>query len=276
MVRASYRKTCEMLDDIRLTRAVAIAAPAILPGLPTEIICREHLKFDDNEIESGRILSSRSSAVVVANTFGPFLQNPNLLPSFIDHLNFTPATFVGLEHCAYFPWSRSHGRHPRLDVMMESEDHLIGIEAKRYEPFDQQRPAIFKKAYWLPVWGDRMQPFERLRDRLDTTAWVPRHLDAAQLVKHGLGLHTEAARRNKRPVLIYLMAEPSTWPDGTPIDDEARSEHAAEAIAFGEHVRGSEVEMWACTYRQLLEAMRHSHVLEVRKHAWAVAAKYDI
>jgi hypothetical protein len=185
-------------------------------------------------------------------------------------------TFVGLEHCAYFPWPKSHGEHPRLDVMMESAHHLIGIEAKRYEPFDQLKPATFSNAYWLPVWGHRMQPFERLRDRLHAADWVPLHLNAAQLVKHGFGLRTEAARRNKRPILIYLLAEPNIWPDGTPIDDQSRSKHAAEAMAFVEQVKGSEVEMWSCTYRQLLEAMRQSAVLDVRKHAAAVAARFDV
>jgi hypothetical protein len=265
-----------MIDNTRLSRAIALAAPAILTGLPIERICREHLKYEDNEIENGRILSPRSSAAIVANVFGLFLQNPRTLPNLLCDRNFDALTFVGLEHCAYFPWPKSHGKHPRLDVMIESADLLIGVEAKRYEPFDEQKLLTFTKAYWLPVWGDRMQPFERLRDRLHTGDWVPLHLDAVQLVKHGFGLRTEAARRHKRPVLIYLLAEPNTWPDGTPIDDQARSQHAAEAMAFREYVRGGEVEVWTCTYRQLLEAMRQSALLDIRKHAAALAARFDI
>lgn len=258
----------------RLSQAITLAGPALLPGLPVEQICREHLKFRDNEIENSRILSPRSSAALVANTFGQFIGKPDILPNLFGVPNFDVPIFVGLEHCARFPWSG--GKHPRLDVMIESPEFLIGVEAKRYEPFDQHKPLSFSDAYWRPVWGGRMQAFEKLRDTLHQGDWVPRRLDAAQLVKHAFGLRTEAGRRKKRPILVYLFAEPDRRPNGISIDDQMRLNHRSELLIFLDCVKDAEVQTRACTYRDLLELMAHSSAPGLSAHVAAVKTRFDL
>jgi hypothetical protein len=58
---------------------------------------------------------------------------------------------VCLEGQLRFPWRG--GDYPWLDVVVTTQHALIGIEAKRYEPFRDQESASFSKAYLRHVWG---------------------------------------------------------------------------------------------------------------------------
>jgi hypothetical protein len=77
-------------------------------------------------------------------------------------------------------------------------------------------------------------------------------------------------------VLLYLYAEPDAWPDGRVVDPEAGRRHAAEVQAFADAVAGAEVEFAACSYRNLLGAMRASLIEEVRQHAEAISSAYNV
>jgi hypothetical protein len=179
---------------------------------------------------------------------------------------------VCLEKEARFPWSG--GTHPRLDVLVETSIAVVGIEAKWYEPFDKQEPASFTHAYWRSVWGDHMGPFEKLRDQLTERKWEPVHLNAGQLVKHGFGLRTRAARLGKSPLLLYVYAQPNSWPDGTPIPEEYHSGHAGETKSFASETSGSEVKFLTYTFGQLISQMRSSTVHKMQKHADMIVSKY--
>lgn len=144
-----------------------------------------------------------------------------------------------------FPWSG--GRHPWLDVAVETETHLIGIESKRFEPYRDTKTAHFSDAYDRDVWGEGLMPFAKVRDRLRSEPATYRYLDAAQLVKHALGLATEARRIGKIPVLFYIYAEPS---DQKP---EAMTRHRAEVVAFAQAVAGADVRFAACSWRDWLD-----------------------
>ena len=102
--------------------------------------------------------------------------------------------------CARFPWSG--GRHPWLDAVVWTATQLIGVESKRYEPFRAgAKRASFSVAYDRPVWGERMNGYSAVRDRLRDGSLGFDHLDATQLVKHAYGLRTEGLRRRLQPVL---------------------------------------------------------------------------
>ena len=163
---------------------------------------------------------------------------------------------------------------PWLDALVETPSHLVGVESKRYEPFRAKKPPVFSDAYWRDVWGGAMDPFLGVRDRLRDAPSTYLHLDAAQLVKHALGLRTLAARAGKRPFLLYLHAEPTTWPDGRAVPRDSIRRHAEEVASFAEAVRGAEVGFAAATYAELLAAMRGSGVPEVRRHAEDLDATY--
>lgn len=194
-----------------------------LPGLPVDLIRAAYLAALGNEIESGKFASPESSAALVANTFGLFLDRPEALPSLPGtEKEGWPAKSVTLECIVRFPWSG--GRHPCLDVLIETETALIGVESKRYEPYRSKSKSELSEAYWRPVWGESMCGYEHLRDGVRDNPGQFTRLDAAQLVKHAFGLRTAAHRDpryvGKKPILFYLYAEPSVWPDGREISKE--------------------------------------------------------
>ncbi|MBC4018651.1 hypothetical protein [Siccirubricoccus deserti] len=243
------------------------ASPPLFPTVPAEAVVAAYAKAPGNEFSSGKIASPESSAALVANAFGFFLLRPAdlpKLPSIPAEVEWPP-TRIGLEKCVRFPWRG--GLHPWLDALVDTPSHIVGVESKRYEPFRPRKPPVFSDAYWGDVWGGAMAPFLAMRDRLRDVPSAYLHLDAAQLVKHALGLRTMAKGSGKRPFLLYLHAEPLAWPNGTPVPPDRIRRHAEEAASFAEAVRGAEVEFATATYAELLAAMRGSGVPEVRRHA---------
>jgi len=250
-----------------------------LPGLPVDLIRAAYLAAPGNEIESGKFAHPESSAALVANAFGLFLDQPSILPPLPGTAEFGwPATSVGLEAIVKFPWSG--GRHPCLDVLVTTRAALIGIESKRYEPFRPKSKTELSDAYWRPVWGNNMQGYERIRDQLRDDACRFDRLDAAQLVKHAFGLrtaiHQEVGQGRKTPVLYYLYAEPTGWPDGRSISSEQLAHHKAEIAAFADMVKNDEVRFIPHSYRHLLTSWAESATDAIRKHAAALRSRYVV
>jgi hypothetical protein len=251
-----------------------------LPGLPVEIIQAAYLAAPGNEIESGKFASSESSAALVANTFGLFLDRPACLPPLPGTDDFGwPAENVTLEGTVRFPWSA--GRHPCLDVLVTTETALIGIESKRYEPFRSKGGATMSDAYWRPVWGSDMRGYEHVRDSLRDRTSQFRMLDVAQLVKHAFGLRTAVHRagplKDKRAILFYLFSEPRSWPARAQTISQADHEiHQNEISKFAKEIAGNEVTFLSCSYHKLLTAWHASLEVIIRTHALAVRTKFDI
>jgi hypothetical protein len=226
-----------------------------------------------NEIGSGKLASAGSSAALAVNAFGFFLDQPDSLPAIPGTDDFGwPARSVTIEHSCRFPWSGGH--HPWLDAFVETRTHIIGIESKRYEPFRGKTVGQFSKAYWRDVWGPNMAGYEGMRDDVAAGALSNVHLDAAQLVKHALGLRTEARRRARRPALVYLHAEPATWPDGRLVSADAKQAHRAEIAAFCERVQDDDVAFHACTYTQLINEWARAGSNNLRRHAAAIETAF--
>lgn len=247
----------------------------LLPGLPRKKILDRYRRSPGNEIDSGKFASVESSAALAANAFGFFMDQPERLPPLPGTESWGwPAKSMILEECCPFPWW-PRGRHPWLDVFIETTTHIIGIESKRFEPYRAKTEGTFSKTYWREVWGNRMGPFELMRDRLCTREFGFERLDAVQLVKHAFGLVTEAGRRGKEPALVYLYAEPDHWPrGGRSIPPAARERHAHEVQRFAREVSGAAVAFQACTYAKLLASFRRCGDASVRLHADDVAEAF--
>lgn len=244
----------------------------LLPGLDRDRIMGAYAAAPGREADSGKFLSPESSAALVANFFGFFLDRPSDLPGLPGMESLGTARSVAIERCLRFPWTG--GLHPWLDAVVETDTHLVAIESKRYEPFRPKRAAMLSPAYWRPVWGDGMRGFKRVRDSLAAGELVFRHLDAVQLVKHALGLRTQAALLRKKPVLVYLHAAPERWPDGRVIAAAARQAHSGEIRQFADVVAGDEVAFRAVSWRDLLVRCGISDLPACRTHAGAVAAAF--
>jgi hypothetical protein len=227
-----------------------------------------------NEIVSGKFLSPQSSAALVANTFGFFLNKPSDLPPLPGTGDQGwPARSMELEAVVRFPWSG--GRHPCLDVLVRTSAALVGIEAKRFEPYRTKNSPALSEAYWRPVWGDAMSGYQTVRDKIRDGTLKFVHLDAAQLMKHAFGLRTATQRTpSAKPLLFYLYAEPAEWPDGAKISTSQIETHRSEFRAFAELVRADEVKFHSCTYRDLLRAWSQTNDPAIQAHAAAVLERF--
>ncbi len=218
-----------------------------LSGVPADHVLDRLAKAGGNEVESGKLTSPESSAALAVNCFGWFIPRPGLLPPFPNLRAAFPAERVDVEYQARFPWAG--GRHPWLDAVVVTASHLIGVESKRFEPFRDKKSVSLSSAYDRPVWGDAMGPYETMRDRLRSGDITFKHLDAAQLVKHAFGLVTDARRQHKRPVLLYLFAEPAALA-GKSIPAVTLSAHREEIARFAAAVEGAAVTFDAISYRE--------------------------
>ena len=111
-----WREVCEGTDD----------ESSILTGRTGCPCSRAAFKAGGDEVGSGKFENPDSSAALAVNTFGWFVGRPELLPAFPSLASIFPATFVDVEYCARFPWAG--GRHPWLDAVIETDQHLIGVE----------------------------------------------------------------------------------------------------------------------------------------------------
>jgi hypothetical protein len=97
-------------------------------------------------------------------------------------------------------------------------------------------------------------------------------LDMVQLVKHAYGLRTEALRRGKRPVLLYLYAEPTTWANGRTVDSGKIAQHQEDIDLFAKSMEGDEVAFASMTWSDMLGLWSKSPACAA--HAARVAARF--
>jgi hypothetical protein len=250
------------------------ARAAILDHLPADAILDRYEGAGGSEILSGKFASPESSAALAANAFGLFLDRPGLLSLPIPVSG--AAQSVVLEAEMRFPWSG--GRHPWLDAAVVTDDALIGIESKRFEPFRDKKIVALSEAYWRPVWGEKMGPFERMRDGLASGARRYAYLDAPQLVKHAFGLCTQARKLGRHAGLLYLYAEPTAYPDGRSIPSAAMLEHRRELEDFAEAVADPDCAVSFCSlsYATLLKSWMVSQNDALVLHATAMLRRFNV
>ncbi len=246
----------------------------LLPHLPAARIRACYDAAPGNEIASGKFASPESSAALAANVWGFFIEEPAALPRLPGGSDQRAwgVRSVTCEAIVRFAWSG--GRHPCLDVRVDTDAEVIGVESKRYEPFRWHGAPKLSEAYWRPVWGERMERYCAMRDRLRDEPHAFQHLDATQLVKHAFGLRSEAAREGRIARLLYVFAEPVTWANGKRVPPEDIARHRAETEAFAVAVDGDEVAFSWTTYRALLEGWREH--ASASAHANAVLDAFDL
>ncbi|MEO7859752.1 MAG: hypothetical protein ABIU05_04805, partial [Nitrospirales bacterium] len=135
------------------------------------------------------------------------------------------------------------GTPPHLDLRLDADDRVLAVESKCLEYLTPKR-AIFARAYDRIVDQRAESPWYRHIHLLRNYDQHYRYLDAAQLIKHYLGLSHGEPRRSI--TLLYLFWEPRNWQDF-----EACRQHRAEIHAFSEVVAGDRVRFEACSYDDL-------------------------
>ena len=185
--------------------------------------------------------SAHSSAALAVNAFGGWLKREHEL------------RVAGLGGFSELRFERQlrifrGGRAPNLDVVLQGSDRLVGIESKCTEYLGGNR-VEFSAAYERPnAFGGLAHPawaaeFRALKS--DGRSRY-RHLDAAQLLKHYLGLKTQADKIGKQPALVYLYWEPRN-----PEADPVYGDHRWEVGVFAGRVAGGGCEFHGLSYGEL-------------------------
>ncbi|MDO9637421.1 MAG: hypothetical protein Q7J44_02660 [Pseudotabrizicola sp.] len=243
--------------------------PNFLPDLPETLIHEALSRAPGNELRSGKFDGAESSSALIANAFGWFLERPGTLPP----LPGVPAGAVEAVDLAAemrFPWSG--GRHPWLDVAIVTHTTLVGVAARRYEPFRPAKQTGFADVYDRPVWGPNMARYTALALQLIEGTADYRSLNAAQLVKDAYGIRTRASKRALGAVLVYLYAEPAAWASGKPVDAAAKARHRAEIARFGAAVAGDDVVFVPLRWGDLLR--QWAQVPALSAHVAALRARF--
>ena len=257
--------------QVLIQSAMSLTENVFLPGVPKERILKSLAASPGNEIASGKLLSPVSSAALAVNSIGWFIERTDLFPAFPGMESLSPAESVDVEYQARFPWRGGH--HPWLDGAVTTKTHLIGIESKRYEPFRDSKKPSFSDAYDRPVW-EGIEPYAVLKDSLRTGDLKYEHLDAAQLVKHALGLCTDAKRKGLKPGLVYLYAEPT---------DIVESEHGRQDIArhrseiadFAKRVASAQISFIGVSYHSWISSWTSSNP-ELHAHAQQLRSVFKL
>ena len=162
--------------------------------------------------------AAHSSACLAANVFGPWLTARRPLP--------LPGCepFDGEAHLEVPCPTGLQGTPPTLDCLVVGP-RVLGVESKCTEPFAAHE-ARFSPAYRAVVASLAEPTWQAEFERLEEDPRRYRFLDAAQLVKHYLGLRRRFDRHHV--TLAYLYWEPANAED---VADCAV--HRAEAAEFG-------------------------------------------
>ncbi|MEH7226504.1 hypothetical protein V7112_22120, partial [Bacillus sp. JJ1566] len=175
-----------------------------------------------NELDT-KFLAIHSSSALVVNHFAYFKKN-------IESLNlFSFSNFSCLKFEEKLPTGLK-GTPPNLDVLIKSQDYLIGVESKFLE-FTVKKKVKFSDSYCkenLPFLENHW--FDLIRQYQDKSMY----LDIAQLIKHSIGLLK--IKDAKRPVLIYIFWEPENHNEialfNTHRDELVRFTRKLSAIGF--------------------------------------------
>ena len=202
-----------------------------LPGVPAKAV-QALARLPGSDLDS-----PDSATALVADAFGWFLDRPrDLLP--------LPGVPMGLpetlELGAELQLPMRGVRHPRLDVAVTSPTTLVGIAARRYQPFRPPKATAFTEPFDSRDWGPGMARYDSLRKTL-AKGHGYRHLDAVTLVKQAYALRTQGVKRARGAVLVYLHAAPECWSSGKPVDPAAIARHATEILDFARAVKGDDV-----------------------------------
>lgn len=203
-----------------------------------------------------------SSSALVVNTFGPWHDNPSEL-MINGHTGFRKMNFEAqLSHGLQRPW-------PHLDLCLESDTEVLAIESKCLEYLTAKR-AFFKPAYDT-IADTRAQSvwFQHIALLREDSAHY-KYLDAAQLIKHYLGLSYSVPK--KLVTLLYLFWEPINWKDF-----ETFRDHRKEIADFADVVSGDRVRFRAMSYIELWNQWeQRQSPIWLAGHLQSLTARYRV
>jgi hypothetical protein len=204
-----------------------------------------------------------SSAALAVNTFGPFRHRPEHLSllgeSGFQEFQFEKQLPTGLQ-----------GTPPHLDAFAVAGDRVACIESKFLEPLAEQ-DARFPAAYAAAVEQLAEAPWAAMYRSLIAAPRRFHRLDAAQLVRHYLGMRNSLSASFRQVTLLYLFWEPT---DAERVPEFVA--HRSEVAEFAEAVSGSSVTFTALTYQSLWAEWEQSDPWpEAAEHVRLLRQRYE-
>lgn len=209
-------------------------------GAGSETRDRQH---KSGAVSPAKFCAPYSSSALAVNTFGPFRHAPEFL-RLDGRLGVTKVEFE-------YPCANGlRTRHrPHFDLYAESPAGVIAVESKFLELLGSH-DVDFKAQYDRPFGGAdghaivAEDPWRLVYQELKSGALIYQHLDAAQLVKHYLGL-VHCFRDTPR-TLLYLFWEPDNWDQVNEF-----SVHRTEVQQFADLVNRCSTRFEFLSYREL-------------------------
>ena len=200
--------------------------------------------------------AAHSSSALAANTFGPYRNDPKRL-SVGGHSGFKELRFE-------FQCPTGAGRGiANLDVLLKGNNVVLGVESKLIE-FLTKKKADFSDKYRDVIENVADSSWRSVYNTLKNQEDLYVHLDAAQLVKHYLGLRQTF--NEKRGVLIYLYWEPLNA-DALPV----YRKHTEEIEDLLRRLSGTDTPLLAISYPTLWKEMEASNA----EHVARLRARYE-
>ena len=208
----------------------------LLPGITSDLYQSEYRAGAGDELEwahrNGRMCppkmhAAHSSSALVVSTFAPWKRSLGEL-ALCGYRQFSSLRFE-----VKLPTGLG-GIPPHVDVLAETPDNgVVAIESKATE-FLQEHRSVFAGSYGSVRWPACVEAYTAAMRRLhaDPSRFV--HLDAAQLIKHALGLGTRYGA--KAVTLLYAFWEPANrneYPEFDRHSDEVQDRGHVRAHRHG-------------------------------------------
>ena len=220
-----------------------------------------------NELD-GKILAIHSSAALVVNCFAPFRKRGEIvdIPSLgkFKVQNFEKKCPTGLR-----------GTPPHLDVLLSNDSGHIAIESKFTEHFKTTTP-VFKDAYFKKEWEiDTIDGFFKEMNRIcGQSGGNYSYLDAAQLIKHAIGLANTYCEEVK--ALVYLYWRPLDL-DSVPVAvRDIILQHETEIEQFSSRVNNSALKFHALCYNELWDRMEKTASTMLKDQLTELRSRYSV
>lgn len=229
----------------------------LLKGVNAELIETDYRQGSGSEWDT-KFRAIHSSSALVANTFGRWKTDSKHL-KILGLSNFSPPYLE--KKCP----TGLKGTPPNLDVVIESETDIVGIESKLLEPLTQKQPKFSENYKKLSLPRCEEQWWQLLES---SKSWRPSHFDVAQIIKHYLGLRNKY-RDGRQIHLVYIY-----WQPLNASGFQEYEMHQKEIELTASFLDGSEVDFVAMNYHQLWDSWAKDPMLEI--HAGNLKQRYAV
>ena len=210
--------------------------------------------------DPSKFCAAHSSSALAVNSFAPFKNRPGELTlagqGGFDSVVFEQACDTGLD-----------GTPPNLDVFCTAGNRIVAVESKCTE-YLTAKPAKFRDSYGTLV--PLLEPgWDKVFRMLNANPLQFAPLDAAQLVKHYLGLRK--SHSGKDITLLYLFWEPEDAAEHSLFRD-----HRRQIGVFSRLVQASSVRFAAASYGELWAEWQQQDTPWLRTHVGRLQDRYGV